>query len=200
MQLSIITVGHVHTDALAALTNHFTRLEQVVVDLPPDASVERHRADFNRAVDAAANDWILLLREREILDPPLAQEIAEAAAAAKAWGFRIRSVPFYCGRPLRLGVPDGDLRLFHRRHLLRRGPLAVQGTVVRLRGSLRSVSFESTDEHRAHLLRTEVPHSGLRTLLVFLKHGLAARTLDGNTLRYLWIEASFDSGGKRSPR
>ena len=50
-----------------------------------------------------------------------------------------------------------ELRLFHRRHFLRRGEMGVQGTVVRLNGALTAVTFASADEHRDYLAKTAVP-------------------------------------------
>lgn len=193
--LSVIALGHVHTEAIEPLTSHLTRLEQVVTNLPPQASLVASRAEINRAIDAAANDWILILREREIVDAPLAEEIARSLGAADAWGFRIRVAPIYAGKPLRLGSHAGELRLFHRRHLLRRGDLAVQGTVIRLGHPLQALTFDSYQQHRSYLEKHGVPHSSLRRALLFLRN---ARTLDANTLRYLWIEAGFDSGERAS--
>ena len=193
MRLGVITLGHVHAEELEPLTKHFEHLEQLVLDIEPRASLAEHRAELNRAVDAATDDWLLIVREREVIDEPLAIEIAEAMEAAKAWGFRIRSIPMYAGRPLRIGGEEGELRLFHRRHLLRRGEVAVQGTVVRLKNVLRSVSFDSSAAHREQLAKTGVPHSGLRHVLLFIRYAIGAKTLDANTLRYLWIEAAYDS-------
>jgi hypothetical protein len=193
MRLGVITLGHVHAEELEPLTKHFEHLEQLVLDIEPRASLTEHRAELNRAVDAATDDWLLIVREREVIDEPLAIEIAEAMQASMAWGFRIRSIPFYAGKPLRLGNDDGELRLFHRRHLLRRGDVAVQGTVVRLANVLRSISFDSSAAHREQLAKSGVPHSGLRHVLLFIRYALGARTLDTNTLRYLWIEAGYDS-------
>ena len=181
-ELSVVTLGHVHTEAIESLTAHLTRLEQVVTNLAPRVRLGESRAELNRAVDAAANDWILILREREFLDPALAKEIVSAIAGSSAWGFRISVIPIYASKPLRLGGTAGELRLFHRRHLLRRGELAVEGTVVRLANPVHALTFESAAE-------LAVPHSTLRQLLLFARN---ARTLDGNTLRYLWIEAGFD--------
>ncbi|HEY2093385.1 MAG TPA: hypothetical protein VGJ81_16010 [Thermoanaerobaculia bacterium] len=207
MRLGVITLGHVHAEELEPLTRHFEHIEQLVLDVEPRASIADHRAELNRAIDAASADWLLLLREREVIDEPLAIEIAAAMEAAKAWGFRIRSIPMYAGKPLRLGAEEGELRLFHRRHFLRRGELSVQGTVVRLNNALRSISFDSYATHREQLAKTGVPHSGLRHLLLFIRYVLGARTLDANTLRYLWIEAGFDmerrtpsSAGAARPR
>jgi hypothetical protein len=192
MRLGVITLGHVHAEELEPLTKHFEHLEQLVLDIEPRAPLAEHRAELNRAVDAATDDWLLIVREREVIDEPLAIEIAEVMSASKAWGFRIRSIPIYAGKPLRLGGEEGELRLFHRRHLLRRGEVAVQGTVVRLKNALRSISFDSYAAHREQLAKTGVPHSALRHVLLFVRYVFGARTLDANTLRYLWIEAAFD--------
>ena len=197
--LSIVTLGHVHAEDLMALTPHFSRIEQLVLDVPPREPIAQHRAEFNRAVDAATADWLLVVREREVIDEELAKEIAEAAAAAKARGFRIRSVPQYAGKPLRIGAVDGEVRLFHRRYYLRfanKGEwqeIQVQGSVVRLTGELQSVTFASCEEHRGHLAERAAPHSWLRRALLFVRYALATRTMDRNTLRYLWIEAGFDT-------
>jgi hypothetical protein len=188
-ELSIVTLGHIHTEAIESLTPHCSRIEQLVTDLQPRVSFADKRAELNRAIDAASSDWILVLREREFVDAGLAEEIARVMAAADAWGFRIRVVPMYSGKPLRLGGDAGELRLFHRRHLIRRGDFAVQGTVIRLQHPLMARTFDSADEHRAYLEKSGVPHSSLRRALLFLRN---ARTFDRNTLRYLWIEAGFD--------
>jgi hypothetical protein len=202
--LSIITLGHVHADDLTALSPHFHKLEQLVLDIPPLDELARHRAELNRAIDAAGSDWVLVVREREIVDDALATEIAEAADAAKARGFRIRSVPFYCGKPMRIGAQEGEVRLFHRRYYMRYAnkgdwhQLTIQGTVVRLKNILRSMSFDTAEAHRVQLARTAVPHSRLRQLLLFLRYAASSGTLDRNTLRYLWIEAGYDHESVRS--
>ena len=194
-QLSVMTLGHIHADDLNPLTSHFSRLEQLMLDVPPHDPLSKHRAEFNRAVDAATNDWILIIREREVIGDPLAAEIATAMHGS-ARGFRIRSVPFYAGKPLRIGE-ESDIRLFHRRYYVRYAnqgqwdEILIQGTVVRLENILRSVTYESVEAHRADLAKKAVPHSSLRRLLLFLKY---ARTLDRNTLRYIWTEAGFDRG------
>jgi hypothetical protein len=194
VRLGVITLGHVHAEELTALTPHLQHLEQLVLDVPFDDPLAKHRAELNRAVDAASDDWLLVVREREIVDDAIAREITEAMRAQNAWGFRIRSVPMYAGKPLRIGVTDGELRLFHRRHLLRRGELGVQGTVVRLNNVLRSMSFDSSEAHREYLAKNGVPHSWLRRLLLFVHHAIVTRARDANTLRYLWIEAGYDHG------
>lgn len=194
MRLGVITLGHVHAEELSALTPHLQHLEQLVLDVPFDDALSKHRAELNRAVDAATDDWLLIVREREVVDDAIAREITDAMRAQTAWGFRIRSIPMYAGKPLRIGVTEGELRLFHRRHLLRRGELGVQGTVIRLNNVLRSMSFGSADEHRDYLKKNGVPHSLLRRLLLFAHHAVVTRAHDANTLRYLWIEAGYDQG------
>jgi hypothetical protein len=195
--LSIVTLGHVHSEDLVSLTPHFSRIEQLVLDIPPQDPLARHRPEFNRAVDAATADWVLVLREREQIGDDLAKEIAEAAAAAKARGFRIRSIPQYAGKPLRIGSAEGEVRLFHRRYYLRfanKGQwqdIAVQGSVVRLANALQSVTFASAAEHREHLAKRSAPRSPFGRVLLFLRYLAGTRTTDRNTLRYLWVEAGF---------
>ena len=199
--LSIITLGHVHAESLAPLADHFSRLEQLVLDVNARDPLAKHRAEFNRALDASSADWILVIREREDIDAELAKEIALAVSDAKAWGFRVRIVPWYAGKALRIGPREGELRLLHKRHYLRfanKGEwreIMVQGTVVRLANPLRTMTFSSVEEHRAWLEKNAVPHSTLRRVLLFLRDAIGTRAHDANTLRYLWIEAGYDSGG-----
>src|SRR2546421_7845439 len=127
MQLSLIAVGHLPAQAVSPLLERLDQIEVLELDVPPRDELTAHRAELNRAVDAAANDWIVIVRERESVDQALAAEIADAVRAEKAWGFRIRTVPLYAGRPLRMGAESGELRLLQRRHFLRRGELGVQG-------------------------------------------------------------------------
>jgi hypothetical protein len=188
-QLSVVCLGHVHNEAIEPLTAHLNRLEQVVTNLSPQISLAQSRAELNRAVDAAANDWIVIMRERETVDDALASEIADAISDSRAWGYRIATTPIYAGRPLRVDG-DGELRLFHRRHLLRRGELQVEGSVVRMSNALHALTFDSVASHRAYLEKNASRRSLLMRTLVFLR---TARTLDTNTLRYLWIEAGYAS-------
>ena len=200
--LSVVALGEVHAEALEPLTRHFQRVEQLVLDVPPRAPLASHRAEFNRAVDAATNDWLLIVREREVVDEPLAVELASVVASAKARGFRIRSVPIYAGGPLAIDSGESDVRLFHRRYYLRYAnegewqQLAVQGTVVRLEGVLRAITFESAAAHHAYLEKHGTPRSALRRAARFLRTVIATGALDRNTLGYLWIEAGFEVGGR----
>lgn len=195
MKISIITLGHVHADDITPLTAHFTRIEQLVLDLKPRDPLSKHRAELNRAIDAASNDWILIVRERETVDDALASEVIGSINAGNAWGFRIRTLPIYAGRPLRLRLDEGEIRLFHRRHHLRLADdLTIQGTVVRLQNPLRAITFESAAAHHEDLARTAIPHSWLRRVLLFTRDAIVTRTLDANTLRYIWTEAGFDRG------
>lgn len=197
MQLSIITLGHVHAEDLVPLTHVCTHLEQLVLDIAPRDPLSKHRAEFNRALDAATADWVLIVRERENVDETLAKEIAAAMSAAKAWGFRIRAIPYYAGKPLHVTQDGGEVRLFHKRHYMRfanKGEwdeVTVQGTVIRLAAALRSVTFASAEEHAAQLTKNAVRNSWLRRALTFVRYVAATRAFDANTLRYLWIEAGF---------
>ncbi len=199
MRLSIIALGHVHAEDLAPLTTRFTHIEQLVLDVPARDALSRHRAELNRAIDASTADWLLVVRERETVDDALATEIAHAVSEAKARGFRIRSVPFYIGKPLRLEEKPGEVRLFHRRNYMRHAnkgeweEITVQGSVVRLTNVLRSVTFASADEHRAHLAAKAAPRSWLGRALLFVRYAVGTRAHDANTLRYLWTEASYDA-------
>lgn len=195
--LSIVTLGDVHSEHLMPLSERFDRLEQLVLDVDPRDPLSRHRAEFNRAVDAASHDWILIVRERERIDEELASAIAAAANDAKAWGFRVRVVPHYAGKPLLIGASEGEVRLFHKRHYIRYAnkgeweDVSVQGTIVRLPPVFRTTTFESSAEHRAYLQQSGTRHSRARQLFVFLRNAIGTGTIDRNTLRYLWIEAGF---------
>jgi hypothetical protein len=197
MRLSIIALGHVHAEDLAPLTTRFTHIEQLVLDIAPRDALSQHRAELNRAIDAATADWLLIVRERETIDEALATEIAAAASESKAYGFRIRSIALYAGKPLRLEEGSGEVRLFHRRHYLRHAnkgewdEIMVQGSVVRMTNAFRSVTFATPEEHRAHLAAKAKPHSALRRALLFARYVIGTGARDANTLRYLWIEAAF---------
>src|ERR1043165_4199775 len=150
-QLSVVTLGHVHVDDITALTPHFQKVEQLVLDIAPRDELPQHRAELNRAIDPPSGDWILIVREREVVDDALAREIATATQAGKARGFRIRAIPFYAGQPLRIGE-SAELRLSHpvyyRRFAKER---RVRGTVVGREQPLRAQSFAPADEHRQYL-------------------------------------------------
>ena len=195
----MIALGDIHAEDLQPLTTKFEHIEQLVLDIPPRDPLAKHRAEFNRAVDAATADWMLVIRERETVDEALAQELFDAASAAKARGFRVRAVPYYAGQPLRVSRDEGEVRLFHRRNYMRYAnkgewdEITVQGSVVRLANAFRSVTFATVDEHRAHLAAKAAPHSIVRRVLLFASYAIATRARDANTLRYLWIEAGFDA-------
>lgn len=196
--LSIITLGDVHAEHLAPLSECFERLEQLVLDINPRDPLSQHRPEFNRALDAATSDWILVVRERETVGDALAKEVATAANQAKAWGFRIRVMPYYAGKPLRLDEREGEVRLFHKRHYMRfanKGEweeIGVQGTIVRLQSPLQTVTFESAEAHRAYLEKSATRRPLIRRVLRFLRDALGTATTDRNTLRYIWLEAAFD--------
>ena len=43
-ELSIVTLGHIHTDAIESLTPHCSRIEQLVTDLAPRVAFADKRA------------------------------------------------------------------------------------------------------------------------------------------------------------
>jgi hypothetical protein len=199
LQLGIVTLGHVHTEDLNALTTRFTKLEQLVLDIAPGDPLSAHRGEFNLAVDASSTDWILVVREREVVSEPLADEIVAAIREGKARGFRIRSVPIYRGAPLRFGNEESEVRLFHRRYYLRYAnkgqwdQLMIQGTVVRLSNALESVTFASAEEHWEDIAKRGNARRGLTRGLHFVRDVIGTRTFDRNTLRYIWIESARGS-------
>jgi hypothetical protein len=64
---------------------------------------------------------------------------------------------------------------------------------VRLANPLRSITFASTNEHREYLAKNAHRNSPIKRLLTFAGYLLGVRTLDVNTLQYLWIEAGYHS-------
>jgi hypothetical protein len=74
-------------------------------------------AQKNRAVRAAAHEWVLSLDADERVSPALAQSIRGALAAPTAAGYRCRRCNVFLGRALRHGegYPDWSVRLFDRR-------------------------------------------------------------------------------------
>jgi len=201
MSLTLLAVGHLPASAIESLLRRLPPIEAIELPLPPRVTLEDHKAELNRAIDAASNDWILIVREHEVVDDTLAVEITQAMSESRAWGYRIRTIPIYCGRPLRVAAEQGEIRLFHRRHYARfearreARVMRVQGTIVRLEAPLRAVTFATREEHREYLDARFAPHSSLRRSLVFVRDAIALRAVDRNTLGYLWIEAGFDHAG-----
>ena len=195
--ISLIAVGHLPAEAITALLEKLERIEVLELDVPFRDPLAKHRAETHRAIDAAANDWILIVRERESIDAKLADEIARTIAGDRAHGFRIRTEPYYAGAPLRIGSDAGEVRLFHRRGFLRfasKGQwqeITVQGSVVRLTHAFRTTTFATAEEHEVYLAKSGVRQSALRRLMVFARNAMFAATFDQNTLRYLWIEAGY---------
>lgn len=183
MKLSIITLGHVHSEDLAPLTTRFDHLEQLVLDIDPRHPVSMHRAEFQRALDASSASWILIIRERERIDEALAAEIAANVQRGGKRALKIRTEVIYAGSPLRI-PGDDEVRLFEKD-----SHDAVDGS---LQAPFRAFTFESAEAHRQYLQKNFPPHSMLRRVLLFLRNAVALRTADRNTLRYLWIEAAFD--------
>jgi glycosyltransferase involved in cell wall biosynthesis len=75
-------------------------------------------AQKNRALEAAAHDWVLCLDADERVSAELSASIRRALASPQAAGFRFRRCNRFLGRALRHGegYPDWSLRLVDRRH------------------------------------------------------------------------------------
>jgi glycosyltransferase involved in cell wall biosynthesis len=155
-----------------------------------------------RAVDLAANDWVLSIDGDEVLD-----EVAAAGVAAIDWSrqdaaacWRIRRRPFIGTREIRHGhwVPDFVLRLFNRtRHSftsdLVHESVRPRGPIHTLPGSLLHYSYEDlADLYRAdyHRLKADLYRSrgrrasgaslAIRAAAAFLRSYLLRRGfLDG---------------------
>ncbi|HSN67609.1 MAG TPA: hypothetical protein VLV48_00065 [Thermoanaerobaculia bacterium] len=203
--VTVFTLGALAPPATEPLNAHFSAVEVLPLELPPGASLAASQPALRAAVNRAANDWILILREGERVTPAAAAAMGAAVPdPPTAWGFRLKIQPSCGGRPLRLeSALSGEIRFFHRRHarfdLRGRGAeMNVEGTVLRLREPIEREMFASDDAHRAWLARTGVPQSTLRRALLFARRAVAARALgSAPTLRYLWDEAGWDLG--RSP-
>ncbi len=194
LPLSIVTLGHVHAEDLEPLTRHFSRLEQLILDVNPRDPIAKHRPELHRAVDAATADWVLIVREREKVGEKVAEEIARSIDVPQARAFRIRTTPFYQGRELRIGIA-GDVRLFDKRRFDRtvNEELRVDGPTLALANGFSSMTFASAAEHRDYLRASgATTHSTIRRALIFLRDAIGSRALDRNTLRYIWTEAGFD--------
>lgn len=202
--LTIVALGVTTPAHVAHLIELFARVEQIDVspDAPPTSAV-------NQAVDAAANDWILLLRSNEVVDAILAQELRAAVTApARAWAFRLRTEVIYCGSPLRIGEKsEGEVRLFHRRHCRVTsidGEIGVklQGSVVRLSSRLRTSTFANAAEHQEALMRSGTKRGLVARLLFFGREVIAGGLLfrGRSTLGYVWREAGYrvESGSETS--
>lgn len=155
--------------------------------------------DLNRILAGAGNPWVLIVRPGEMIGDALSEEIAAAVAEpAKAWAFRIRTQPLYAGKPLLISHDNagGEVRLVHQRHArLRDGEWKVDGSIVRMRHAFTRETFPTITAHQAYLRSRGVPHSLLRRLLLFSRNAIVtgAWYRSRATLRYLWIEAGYDT-------
>ncbi|MFV1958534.1 MAG: glycosyltransferase family 2 protein [Planctomycetota bacterium] len=118
-------------------------------------------AQKNRAVDAAANDWILSLDADERVDEALRRvfvAIREERAGEETDGpvaYEVTRLTYYLGRWMRHGgwYPEWRVRLFDRRHARWGGidphdRVDVRGATGRIReGNLLHVSYRSLADH-----------------------------------------------------
>jgi hypothetical protein len=200
--LTILAAGDVGPDQFAALAPFCSSIEVIDLQIAPTTPMVDARGLINRAIDASPHPWVLLLREMEVVEPPLAGEIAGAVGEKPpAWGYRLRQLMLYGGKPLLVPDAEGEIRLFHRRHCRfdprsKSEEMKVEGPVIRMANRLRVNLYRSVEEHRSHLQTCAVPHSTLRRLLLFTHAAVVSGALFRSpaTLRYFWIEAGFDRG------
>jgi len=197
--LTILSLGPLNSEAVAPLGQAGLAIEVIELDEKPGSPLSESGAALNRALEAATHSWILMLRKGEGVSSELAAEIAHVAVENPgSWGFRLRTIPFYAGRPLVLGErSEGEIRLIHRkrcRFVKGKPEVNVPGTVVRLSEALRQETFSSFEEHRSFLAAHGVPHSLLRRILLFSRNAIGTGALfrSWTTMRYLWVEAGFD--------
>jgi hypothetical protein len=199
--ISVLALGHLKFDQIQSLQQHFSGIEAIDSTLPRETRLVDRGAELNRAIAAAANPWVLVLREGEHVDLALAEEIKRSIGdPPRAWGFRIRTRLVYDGQPLLLTEGDGEVRLLHQRHArFRDQNLNVEGTVVRMEHSLTQTTFGTTAQHHEFLRARGVPHSLVRRIFLFSRNAFVTGALwrSRATLRYLWLEAGYDLSGER---
>jgi glycosyltransferase involved in cell wall biosynthesis len=117
-----------------------------------------YRSQKQFAVDAASNDWVLVLDADEQLSPALATEIATLGEhdVAAVGAFDAPRLSRYFGRYLRHGdwYPDRQVRLFDRRRARFAGlevheRVDVDGRLGHLRGDILHDSFRNLDDQLA---------------------------------------------------
>lgn len=201
--ITLLALGRVTTAGTENLVRRVGAIEQIDLRLEHDSPLAGHVAEINRAMDAAACDWILIVRAHESIGERLAGEIAESIGPSpRAWGYRLRTQPTYRGAPLDLEAPDeGELRLLHRRHarFLPGGEFKVQGTVIRTHEPLEAGSFATEAEHRLWLAERGEQRGWLGRLGAFTIDALRCKPFraGSNGLRYLWVNAGWKRGPKR---
>jgi hypothetical protein len=199
--ISVLSLGHLKFDQIQSLQQHFSAIEAIDSTLPRETRLEDRGAELNRAIAAAASPWVLILREAELVDPRLADEIQRSIGEPpRAWGFRVRTELLYDGQPLLLTQSAGEIRLVHQRHArFRDQNLNVEGTIVRMEHPLTQTTFSTSALHEEFLRARGVPHSLLRRFLLFSRNALVTGALwrSRATLRYLWLEAGYDLSGER---
>lgn len=195
--ITLLAFGRVTTDGTEQLVRKVGAIEQIDLRLERDSPIAAHVAEINRGIDAASCDWVLLVRANETIGEALATEIAASIGVTpRAWGYRIRVQPTYCGAPLDLEpAAEGELRLLHRRHarFLPGGEFKVQGTVIRAREALEAGSFASRDEHERWLASQGTRRAMAARVGVFLLDLLRCGPFrcGVNGFRYLWVNAGW---------
>jgi hypothetical protein len=117
MRLSIITLGHVHAEELTALTPHFERIEQLVLDVPPRDDARRSIARSSTAPSTPRRTTgCSSCASARSVDEALAREIADAGDARARRGLPHPHDPALRRQAAAHRRPGGELRLLHRRY------------------------------------------------------------------------------------
>ena len=119
-------------------------------------------AQKNRAVELAANDWVLCLDADERVTPELREEITvlRHAGFPDKVGWSFPRLSNYLGTWVRRGTwyPDAQLRLYARRHAAWGGnppheKVLADGPVGQLTGDMQHYPYRTFDEHLATIDR-----------------------------------------------
>ena len=131
----------------------------------------------NKAVELAANDFVLSLDADESLDPFLSDSIARVKENFKGRAYRMNRCSNYCGKFIRHGswYPDTKIRLFDRR-------------IARWGG---------TNPHDKIVLQDNIPVVHLKgDILHYSYHTISAHVTQNNKLSTLAAESLFANGKK----
>ena len=133
----------------------------------------------NKAVELAANDFVLSLDADESLDPLLSDSIARVKENFTGRAYRMNRCSNYCGKFIRHGswYPDTKIRLFDRR-------IACWG---------------GTNPHDKIVLQDNIPVEHLRgDILHYSYHSISEHVTQNNKLSTLAAESLFANGKKTS--
>jgi hypothetical protein len=188
-RLTLLLLGEVPDTALQPLGKAGVDASIVPTPAPASLTLATSGRELNRFIDDATSDWVMVVRSHEAVESELAVEIVEAIRSDRAWGYRLSVDDYYCGALLARGRSAGEIRLFPgAREML------VQGTVVRLRNSLRRENFATRAEHAAFLSARFPRHSflgrGVGFVSSIFRRGAIFR--GWTAIGHAWVESAFN--------